>query len=508
MKQIKSISAFFSVLALISLFSINTMAQDKNFVSISSTDTPLQIIEKAASVVPTQRQFDWQKQELTAFLHFGVNTYTNREWGDGKESPSIFNPVKLDAEQWVRTLKDAGFKCAILTCKHHDGFCLWPSKYTEHSVKNSPWKQGEGDVVKEVSDACHKYGISFGVYLSPWDMNSALYGTEAYNDYFVNQLTELLTNYGEVNEVWFDGACGEGPNGKKQEYDFVRWYKLIRELQPKAVIAVMGPDVRWVGTETGRGRETEWSVVPNDNLDQSAIAANSQQEMISAPVGDMTGQDLGSRSKIQKAKALVWYPAEIDVSIRPGWFYHETEDDKVKTANELMDIYFTSVGMNGVLLLNIPPNTDGLLSDADVRSLEAFKKLHSETFGYNLLEASSVKVNQKTLNPKALIDGDYDTHVTSSIDKNSIEYTFKTKKPITTNVFSAQEDIRYGQRVEEFSMEYKDASGQWKVLLNGTTIGYKRLIKFDTVTSKEFKLKIIKSRDAIHLSEVGLFNLK
>lgn len=494
-----------SVASLSLWLSTNSLAQDKNFVSISPTDTPLQIIEKAASVVPTQRQFDWQKQELTAFLHFGVNTYTNREWGDGKESPSIFNPVKLDAEQWVRTLKDAGFKCAILTCKHHDGFCLWPSKYTEHSVKNSPWKQGEGDVVKEVSDACHKYGISFGVYLSPWDMNSALYGTEAYNDYFVNQLTELLTNYGEVNEVWFDGACGEGPNGKKQEYDFVRWYKLIRELQPKAVIAVMGPDVRWVGTETGRGRETEWSVVPNDNLDQSAIAANSQQEMISAPVGDMTGQDLGSRSKIQKAKALVWYPAEIDVSIRPGWFYHETEDDKVKTANELMDIYFTSVGMNGVLLLNIPPNTDGLLSDADVRSLEAFKKLHQDTFGTNLLSGASVKTNSKCKG-KLLIDGNYDTFVSGG-DKNPV-FEFKTKKPVTANVISLQEDIRQGQRVEEFRLEYKDEKGQWCVLLDATTIGYKRLVKFATVTSKQFRVQINKSRDAVHISEIGLYYLQ
>ncbi len=504
MKKKNLISKTFSVLALTSLFSMNTMAQDKNYVSISPTDTPEQIIEKAANVVPTQRQFEWQKQELTAFLHFGVNTYTNREWGDGKESPSIFNPVKLDAEQWVKTLKDAGFKCAMLTCKHHDGFCLWPSKYTEHSVKHSPWKQGGGDVVKEVSDACHKYGISFGVYLSPWDMNSRLYGTEAYNDFFVNQLTELLSNYGEVNEVWFDGACGEGPNGKKQEYDFVRWYKVIRKLQPKAVIAVMGPDVRWVGTETGRGRETEWSVVPNDNLDQSAIAANSQQEMISAPTGDMTGQDLGSRDKIQKAKALVWYPAEIDVSIRPGWFYHETEDSKVKTANELMDIYFTSVGMNGVLLLNMPPNRDGLLADADVNSLSDFKQLCQQTFGKNLLEGAFVKTNGKGKSKK-IIDDNYDTYITGSNEK--LFFEFKTKKPITTNVISLQEDIRKGQRVEEFVLECKDANGQWNVLANGTTIGYKRLIKFRQVTAKEFRVQITKRRLSENISEIGLYHL-
>ena len=303
-------------------------AQEQNVVIINPTDSPAEIVRKAANVVPSARQFNWQRQELTAFLHYGINTYTGREWGDGKESPAIFNPTDLDADQWIRELKAAGFKCAILTCKHHDGFCLWPSAYTEHSVKNSPWKKGKGDVVREVSDACKKYGMDFGVYLSPWDRNSDLYGTEAYNDFFVKQLTELLTQYGKVSEVWFDGACGEGPNGKKQVYDFVRWYELIRKLQPEAVIAVMGPDVRWVGTETGRGREMEWSVVPKDNLDQDAIAKNSQKEVLTAPVGDMMGQDLGSRKKIEKAKSLIWYPAEIDVSIRPGWFYHEDQDSK------------------------------------------------------------------------------------------------------------------------------------------------------------------------------------
>ena len=301
---IKSAIATFCLLFVPSLQS-SFHAQENNLVVIKPTDTPADIVRKAAHVVPSARQFNWQRQELTAFLHFGVNTYTGKEWGDGTESEAIFNPTALDADQWIRELKAAGFKCAILTCKHHDGFCLWPSAYTEHSVKHSPWKNGMGDVVREVSEACQKYGMAFGVYLSPWDRNSKLYGTEAYNDYFVNQLTELLTQYGKVSEVWFDGACGEGANGKKQEYDFVRWYELIRKLQPEAVIAVMGPDVRWVGTETGRGRSTEWSVVPKDNLDQEAIAQNSQKEVLTQPVGDMMGQDLGSRKIIEKAKSLI-----------------------------------------------------------------------------------------------------------------------------------------------------------------------------------------------------------
>ena len=308
-----------------------TQAQKKDYAVILPTDSETDIIRKAANVVPSPRQLRWQKLELTCFFHFGVNTFTNREWGTGKEDPKIFNPKKLDANQWVKVAKDAGFKQVILTAKHHDGFCLWPTKTTEHSVKNSPWKNGKGDVVKEVADASRKQNMGFGIYLSPWDRNSSVYGSDAYNDFFVKQLTELLTNYGRIDEVWFDGANGEGPNGKKQVYDFDRWYKVIRELQPSATIAIMGPDVRWVGTETGYGRETEWSVVPANNLDQSVISSNSQQGVAFKPAGDMTGNDLGSRSKIINAKGLVWYPAETDVSIRPGWFYHPEENDKVKS---------------------------------------------------------------------------------------------------------------------------------------------------------------------------------
>ena len=249
-----------------------------NYMVITPSDDSLRIIEKAAHVIPTARQLKWQQLELTAFFHFGMNTFTGTEWGTGKEDPKNFNPSDLNVRQWVKVVKEAGFKQVILTAKHHDGFCLWPTKTTKHSVASSPWQNGKGDVVKELSRACWEMGMGFGIYLSPWDRNSALYGTEAYNDFFTRQLTELLTQYGLIDEVWFDGANGEGPQGKKQEYDFERWYKLIRKLQPQAVIAVMGPDVRWVGTETGYGRETEWSVVPLNNLDPSAKALRCGQQ--------------------------------------------------------------------------------------------------------------------------------------------------------------------------------------------------------------------------------------
>lgn len=467
-----------------------------NFCLIDSTDTPEQIIAKAANIVPTQRQYDWQRQELTAFLHFGVNTYSNREWGNGTEDPAIFNPVRLDAEQWITALDAGGFQTAILTCKHHDGFCLWPSAYTEHCVKNSPWRDGKGDVVREVSDACHKAGMGFGVYLSPWDRNSQLYGTDQYNDYFVNQLTELLTNYGEVREVWFDGACGEGPNGKKQVYDFERWYQLIRQLQPQAVIAVMGPDLRWVGTETGRGREMEWSVVPADNLDQTAIGDNSQQDIAFVPAVDKRADDLGSRSKILQAKGLVWYPAETDVSIRPGWFYHTDQDTLVKTPEQLMDIYFTSVGRNGVLLLNIPPNTDGLLADADIESLRGFTALRNKVFGQNLLAGAKGTAE--------LIDGNYDTFVTTPDKAETVTYTYQLPEAKTFNVLSLQEEIRHGQRVEGFTLEVQTPSGEWQQVASGTTIGYKRLLQFDAVTAQTVRLSITACRLNPYLSEMGL----
>jgi len=475
----------------------------KNIAVIAPTDNIAEIIRKAANVVPSPAQFRWQQLELTAFFHFGINTFTGREWGDGKEDPKLFNPSSLDANQWVRTAKEAGIRQVILTAKHHDGFCLWPTKTTNHSLKSSDWKNGKGDVVKAVAQACKEYGLGFGVYLSPWDRNSPVYGTEAYNDLFVAQLTELLTNYGKVDEVWFDGANGEGPNGKKQVYDFERYYQVIRRLQPNAVIAVMGPDVRWVGTETGYGREQEWSVVPANNLNQQAIAENSQQAVAFKPEGNMMGDDLGSRNKIVGAKGLVWYPAETDVSIRPGWFYHSAEDDKVKTPEKLLDIYYNSVGRNGVLLLNIPPDKNGLIHPNDAKNLKAWKQLRDEIFANNLAKGATIK-SANGRNAKHLLDGQYKTYWTTKGADTTATIELDLKSAKTFDVLLLQENILVGQRIEKFLFEYFE-NGKWKKAAEGTTVGYKRLLRFDPITASKVRLRILSSRLNPTLAEVGLY---
>lgn len=482
--------------------SVAQIFTDKNYVKVSPNDTEADIIRKAANVTPSPRQLRWQQLELTAFIHFGINTFTNKEWGDGTEDPKIFNPEKLDTRQWVKVCKDAGFKQVILTAKHHDGFCLWPSKYTEHSVKNSPWKDGQGDIVKEMAAACKEFGIGFGIYLSPWDRNSPYFGSMEYNDYFINQLTELLTQYGQIDEVWFDGANGEGPTGKKQVYEYNRWYNLIRKLQPKATIAVSGPDVRWVGTETGYGRETEWSVVPGDQMIPEAIAANSQKADGFAP-RDMMANDLGSRKAIAKAKSLVWYPAEIDVSIRPGWFHHPAENNKVKTPEKLMDIYYSSVGRNGVLLLNIPPDIEGLINESDVNALKGFKKQLDETFANNVLKFAKLNGSNAT-KTAALFDGKDSSYwkMTSKTEPYVME--FKMDKPQKFDVLLLQENLAIGQRVESFVLEYKEGD-TWKKIIDGTTIGYKRLLRFPAVTAEEVRLRILSSRLQPAIAEVGLY---
>lgn len=480
-------------------------AQSNNYIAILSTDSPKDIISKAAKVTPSPRQLRWQELELTAFFHFGINTYTNREWGHGQEDEKLFNPTQLDADQWVRVCKEAGIKQVILTAKHHDGFCLWQSAYTEHSVKRSPWQGGKGDVVKEVAEACKKYNIGFGVYLSPWDRTEASYGTDAYNDFFINQMTELLTKYGQIDEVWFDGANGEGPNGKRQVYDFERYYALIRKLQPQATIAIMGPDVRWVGTESGYGRETEWSVMPIDARLQESITKNSQSDATFAPMGDMTESDLASRPKIMAAKGLIWYPSETDVSIRPGWFYHEVEDERVKTPEKLFDIYFSSVGRNSVLLLNLPPDKRGLIHENDVKNLLAWRKLIDETFKTNLAKGAKM-IAKNGLNPANILDGKNNTHFTTKGKDTTTTIELNLSGTKTFDVLLLQENIRIGQRIEAFKLEYWDKNA-WKEVITGTTVGYKRLLRFEPVTTQKLRLHILSSRLNPTIVEFGLYKL-
>ena len=437
-----------------------------------------QKVDMAARLVPTPQQYAWQQMELTAFLHFGINTFTGREWGDGKEDPALFNPSELDAEQWVKSLKNAGFKMVILTAKHHDGFCLWPTATTKHSIASSPWKNGQGDVVKELRKACDKYDMKFGVYLSPWDRNAECYGdSPRYNEFFVRQLTELLTNYGEVHEVWFDGANGEGPNGKKQIYDWDAFYKTIQRLQPKAVMAIMGDDVRWVGNEKGIGRETEWTAT----VLTPGIYTRSQENNKRLGVFGKA-EDLGSRKILEKATELFWYPSEVDVSIRPGWFYHAEEDGKVKSLKHLSDIYFQSVGYNSVLLLNIPPDRRGLIHEADIKRLKEFADYRQQTFADNRVE-----------------NGRKCWCATSG---SETVYTLKSKSEI--NLVMLQEDITKGQRVEAFTVEALTDNG-WKEVGKGTTIGYKRMLRFPAVNANKLRVRIDECRLTAYVSQVAAY---
>ena len=433
-------------------------------------------VELASYVIPTQKQLKWQSLELTAFLHFGINTFTGNEWGDGTDSPELFNPSELDCRQWAKALKDGGFKMAILTAKHHDGFCLWQTETTEYSVKNSPWKDGKGDVVRELSEACAEFGLEFGVYISPWDRNAECYGdSPAYNQLYIDQLTELLTRYGKISEVWFDGANGEGPNGKVQVYDWEAILATIKKYQPDAVTAIMGNDVRWVGNEGGLGRETEWSVTACGPESEKETEAQRRRLGLSGQ-----SADLGSRSILAQADEVYWYPSEVDVSIRPGWFYHPYEDTRVRSVENLVDIYFQSVGRNSVLLLNIPPDTRGLLHEVDVQRLADLRRYIDKTFDENLIKSKEWKAG------------------------NGVSKEFKVRKNEEFDTFLISEDISKGQRVEGFTVEVL-TDGEWNKIAEGTTIGYKRLLRFQPVKADRIRVTITSTRNTTNISSVGLF---
>jgi len=467
-------------------------------------------IIEAAQVRPSERQLKWQQMEFYAFIHFSVNTFTDREWGLGTEDPSIFNPTEFDARQWVEVCKSAGMKGLILTCKHHDGFCLWPSRYTDYSVKNSPWKDCKGDVVREVSEACREGGIKFGIYLSPWDRHEKTYGTDAYNEYFKNQLRELLTQYGEIFCVWFDGACGEGPNGKKQVYDWEGYYRIVRELQPQAVISVCGPDVRWCGNEAGHCRASEWSVVPASLRDAEKVQEKSQKvddREFSKRINSRD-EDLGSREVILHTESeLVWYPAEVNTSIRPGWFYHASEDDKVRSLEELLRIYYGSVGGNANFLLNVPPDRRGLIHETDAARLRELGQVLRKTFEKDLAEGAAAFASE-TMDSRHDVanilndDGDSFWCPHEGTEQAAIELDLGCVKKF--NRVMLMEHIKSGQRVESFTLEYwKD--GCWIEFYRGTVIGYKRICCFDTIESSRLRLNITGSRWFPTISRFGIY---
>lgn len=471
------------------------------------------LIQRAATVVPSERQLKWQEMEFYAFAHFGINTFSGKnghEWGVGTESPDLFNPTDFDADQWVAAVKSAGMTGLLLTAKHHDGFCLWPSAYTEHCVKSSPWRGGKGDVVREVSDACRRGGIKFGVYLSPWDRNESTYGSgKAYDDYYCNQLRELLTNYGDIFCVWFDGACGEGPNGKKQEYDWPRYYALIRELQPEAVISVCGPDVRWCGNEAGKCRKSEWSVVPSTLMDVERIAEHSQQEDDAkfSRKYSSTDEDLGSREAIAGARELIWFPAEVDTSIRPGWFYHKKEDKKVRSLKKLLKIYYSSVGANAALLLNIPPDRRGQFAGPDVKRLQEIGEALRQAFHENLAAGATAKASSEADGAHAAqkaLSADKDEYWRAADGVEQAEITVDLGRPTAFSKVVLGEYLPCGQHIEQFTV-YVEKRGKWKKAYSATVVGHKRICLLKRTTAQRIRITIDACRTFPTLRQLAVY---
>lgn len=448
--------------------------------------------------VPSERQLAWHELEYYMFAHFTVNTFTDKEWGYGDESESVFNPSELDCRQWAKTAKEAGMKGIIITAKHHDGFCLWPSQYTEHSVRNSPWQTGKGDVLAELRKACDEYGLKMGVYLSPWDRNSPVYGTPEYLQYYRNQLKELLTKYGDIFEVWFDGANGgDGFYGGAREvrkidnktyYDWPNTHQIVRELQPGAMMfSDAGPDTRWVGNESGMGSLTNWCTLKKDELYPGGNFASILGE----------GHEDGN----------YWVPAEVDVSIRPGWFYHEKQDSMVRSPENLMELYYSSVGRNSNLLLNVPPDRRGLLHENDVKSLLAFRDLREKEFADELARGKKITASSKRgkgYEASNANDGNPETYWAVKDSEKTGELIIDLGTETELNRVLIQEYIKLGQRVKGFSVDAL-AGGEWKHILDGTTIGHKIIRKFPVVKASKVKISITDSKACPVISNIELF---
>jgi alpha-L-fucosidase len=467
-------SGFAAILLLICLTSV-APAQ-------SAVPPPLPVMP-----IPTERQLEWQQRELAMFIHFTVNTFTNREWGDGTEDNSVFNPSALDVEQWVKVAREFGFRSIILTAKHHDGFCLWPSRYTDHSVRNSPWRDGHGDVVGELARACGKAGIRMGLYLSPWDRHEPSYGDELrYNLFYLAQLRELLTDYGSLSEVWFDGA--KGKDARDMDYHFGIYWALVRQLQPGAVIfSDEGPDVRWIGNERGSAGESCWAM-----LDRSRVAVG-KADTTYLNEGDPDGPD--------------WVPGETDVSIRKGWFWHP--DESPKSVAELIDIYFHSVGRNSVLLLNVPPDRRGRFADSDIRRLREWRQALDAIFDRNLAagapsRASNVRGDSTDFGPDKALDGHLESYWATDDDVRSAWLEFDLGTARRFNVCLLQEPIQLGQRVKQYRLEVETPSG-WETISEGTTIGYKKLERFAAVEARRVRIRILDARACPLLAGFGLY---
>jgi alpha-L-fucosidase len=440
---------------------------------------------KPYGAVPSAAQQQWHELEYYAFIHFGVNTFTDLEWGEGRESPRVFNPSALDCRQWARIFKAAGMKGIILTAKHHDGFCLFPSKYSTHTVRESPWRNGKGDVVRELANACKEYGLKFGLYLSPWDRNHPAYGTDAYNDVYVNTLKELLTNYGPLFELWWDGANGEGPNGKKQVYDFARFERETFKMQPNVVVfSDVGPGTRWCGNESGYVGETNWST----------FTPGTYTRGLGGPPQQMLNEGVEGGEK--------WIPAECDVSIRPGWFYHPKEDDKVKSPDKLMEIYYASVGRGANLLLNIPIDRRGLVHPNDSTALMQFKARREQAFAYNVAAGKSVAApNGQAI--KALTDNQRKT-IWQATDSQPATLRLNLGKPTDISHVVLQEGIRYGQRIKAFTVEVLQ-DGKRIEVARGTTVGNKRILKFAPQRTTEVVVTISEAKAPAILSEIAVY---
>jgi alpha-L-fucosidase len=473
--------------------------------------------------VPSPRQLRWHRREFYGFLHFTTNTFTGKEWGYGDESPSVFAPTEFDANQIVGTAVEAGMAGLILTCKHHDGFCLWPSKYTEHSVKKSPWRSGRGDVVREISDACRGHRIGFGVYLSPWDRNHAEYGRPTYIDYFRNQLHELTSEYGELFEVWFDGANGgDGYYGGANElrridrqsyYDWEKTRAIVRRNQPDAVMfSDAGPDVRWVGNEKGIAGDPCWSTINVDllfpGIDEesfrSRLTTDLTADMVAAWGSPMEMLNAGDRH------GDTWLPAECDVSIRPGWFYHAAEDARVRTPENLVDLYFHSVGRGASLLLNLPPDRRGQIHENDVQSLRGFRQRLDEIFAQDLARqaqctASNTRGQSPQFDPNHVIDGDPESYWATDDEIQTPELILEFAQPVTFNVVSLREYLPLGQCVDRFAVDFDDG-GSWREWCSAAAIGARRLMRGQAATTSRVRLRIVESPVCPAISEWGLFH--